>query len=148
MKIFITVLFILFTSMVMNSQVFRADDLQGEWHIEENISKGKIIKKGDQYFGNLTWAKDALDKNGKPKLDKNNPNPELAKKPILGIQLISNFEYEGNGKWVNGKIYDPRSGKTYDCVITMKNINTIHVRGFVGFSLLGRTMIWKRVIDK
>jgi len=30
----------------------------------------------------------------------------------------------------------------------MKNINTIHVRGFVGFSLLGRTMIWKRVIDK
>jgi len=39
---------------------------------------------------------------------------------------------------------DPANGKNYDCTITLKDDNTLNVRGYLGFSLLGRTQVWKR----
>ncbi|MGB4277955.1 MAG: DUF2147 domain-containing protein, partial [Flavobacteriaceae bacterium] len=46
--------------------------------------------------------------------------------------------------WSDGKIMDPANGKSYDCTITFENPNTLNVRGFLGFSFLGRTQVWKR----
>ncbi|GIS21656.1 MAG: hypothetical protein CM15mP122_1620 [Bacteroidota bacterium] len=45
---------------------------------------------------------------------------------------------------IGGTILDPKSGKIYDCYISLEDDNTLKVRGFLGFSLLGRTQIWKR----
>ena len=39
---------------------------------------------------------------------------------------------------------DPANGKRYDCTISLADDNTLNVRGFVGFSFLGRTQVWKR----
>jgi hypothetical protein len=45
--------------------------------------------------------------------------------------------------WSQGKIYDPKNGKTYSCKMTLEG-NELKVRGYVGFSLLGRTTVWTR----
>jgi uncharacterized protein (DUF2147 family) len=45
--------------------------------------------------------------------------------------------------WEDGKIYDPKNGKTYSCKMTLEG-NELKVRGYVGFSLLGRTTVWTR----
>jgi uncharacterized protein (DUF2147 family) len=57
------------------------------------------------------------------------------------MKLLSNFEHTGD-TWENGTIYDPKNGKTYSCIIKKKNDKTLEVRGFVGFSMIGRTVEW------
>ena len=52
--------------------------------------------------------------------------------------------YATSGKYF-GKIYDPKTGKTYSCKITLQGSDKLNVRGFVGFSMLGRNEIWTRI---
>ncbi len=48
-------------------------------------------------------------------------------------------------EWSGGEILDPDNGKSYSCYIKVKdNGQRLHVRGYIGFSLLGRTQIWHR----
>ncbi|MEO8772649.1 MAG: DUF2147 domain-containing protein, partial [Ferruginibacter sp.] len=65
------------------------------------------------------------------------------KRDVLGIELLTNFSYN-DGTYTDGKIYDPESGKTYDCKMSLAGVN-LTVRGYVGFSLFGRTEIFERI---
>ena len=60
------------------------------------------------------------------------------------IVVLEGFEFQGDDEWEEGTIYDPNNGKTYSCIITMEDKETIEVRGFIGFSLIGRTVVWTR----
>jgi len=67
-------------------------------------------------------------------------------KPIVGMEIMWNMEKDGDKtEWKGGKIMDPKNGKEYKCKIKLKKEDTLEVRGFVGFSLLGRTQKWYRV---
>ncbi len=60
-------------------------------------------------------------------------------------ELFSGFRFDGEDRWIDGKIYDPNSGKTYRCIIiTVVDDNTLKLRGHVGVPLLGRTETWTR----
>ena len=50
------------------------------------------------------------------------------------------FTYKGNSEYNNGTVYDPENGKTYKCNMTLENINTLNVRGYIGFLLLAEQM--------
>ena len=63
--------------------------------------------------------------------------------PIEGLIIVKGLEQEGDS-WIDGDIMDPANGKLYDCTISLDDVNTLNVRGFIGFSFLGRTQIWKR----
>ncbi len=63
--------------------------------------------------------------------------------PIEGLIIVKGLEQEGDS-WIDGDIMDPANGKLYDCTISLDDANTLNVRGFLGFSFLGRTQIWKR----
>ncbi len=78
-----------------------------------------------------------------PIRDANIPDEEAAKKPIVGLNLISGFSYS-RGKWVDGDIYDPDNGKTYSCVIKLKS-GKLEVRGYIGMPMFGRTVVWTPV---
>ncbi len=69
----------------------------------------------------------------------------LKDEPIAGLVIVNNLSKTQEG-WEDGTILDPKSGKEYDCYIEFIDENTLKVRGFIGFSLLGRTQIWKRKI--
>jgi len=64
-------------------------------------------------------------------------------KPIEGLLIVKDLVQEGKN-WEEGTIMDPKSGKVYDCYLSLQDDETLKVRGFLGFSLLGRTQIWKR----
>ncbi len=63
--------------------------------------------------------------------------------PIQGMVIIKDLKIIDKS-WEDGTILDPKSGKTYSCYITFENENTLKVRGYIGFSLLGRTQKWIR----
>ncbi|GAB5527992.1 MAG: DUF2147 domain-containing protein [Roseivirga sp.] len=123
--------------------VKEGDEILGLWMTDDKRAKIEIYKKGEEYWGKIVWLYKTVDENGKPFLDDKNPDEALSKKPILGLNLISGFTYE-KGKWVDGSIYDPDNGKTYDCVMKLRK-NKLEVRGYIGFTMFGRTVVWTRI---
>ena len=82
---------------------------------------------------------------GLPKEDHNNPDPALQSRPIIGLVIMEGFVFDGKDTWHKGTIYDPDNGKTYKCKVRFGDGGELKVRGFIGFSMLGRTEVWTRV---
>ncbi|MDF1696571.1 MAG: DUF2147 domain-containing protein [Saprospiraceae bacterium] len=66
-------------------------------------------------------------------------------KPIEGMVILWDLAEKGDGLWKGGKIMDPKNGKEYKCKIELEDDKTLNVRGFIGFSLIGRTQTWYRL---
>ena len=128
--------------LLVTSSILAAD-IVGLWDAGE--SHVEIYSCGDLLCGRIAELDEPLDKEGKPKLDDNNPDPALRSRTILGMDLIAGFSRAGKRKWEDGTIYDPRDGKTYKCVMKLQRDGTLKVRGYVGVPLLGKTVVWTRV---
>ena len=122
----------------------KADAILGSWVNPNGEDHILIYKKGNKYFGKLDWIKHPNDEQGKPKTDKKNPDVALQSRPDLGLELLKDFTFNGEDVYKDGTIYDPKSGKTYSCKMTIKE-NTLKIRGYVGISLFGRSEIWTRI---
>ena len=121
----------------------QTDKVEGLWYNDAKTAKVQITKATNGKFnGKIVWLKEPTE-NGKPRTDQLNPDEQLRKKPLLGLRILSDFEKDGNDKYVDGKIYDPKNGKTYSCKMTYKG-KTLDIRGYIGISLLGRTTVWER----
>lgn len=64
-------------------------------------------------------------------------------KPILGMNILTGLKKDGE-EWNGGKILDPKNGKKYKCFIKLEEANKLKIRGYIGFSLIGRTAYWFR----
>lgn len=138
--------YLLFILILIPAALFsQADAIVGKWETDGGKSHIEIYSKGGKFYGKIVWLKEPLNDEGKVKVDKNNPDESKRSRPLKGMELLSSFEYEGDNEWEEGEIYDPESGKTYSCVLTLENENTLDVRGYVGVSWLGRSTTWKRV---
>ena len=119
------------------------DAVVGIYLTQNGDSKVQIFKyesNGKTYYGGkVIWLK-----RGKDVKDTKNPNPKLRNRPIWGLTLIWGFTYAGDNVWSGGKIYNPRDGKTYSCKLTLMG-NKLKVRGYVGFSWLGKTKWWTKI---
>lgn len=130
----------------------QADDVLGTWYTQNNGSKIEITKEGDTYNGKIVWLKEPNygpnhAEAGKPKRDSNNPEAARQNDPIVGLKLLNGFKWDGSESWSGGTIYNPEDGKTYKCVMTMPDQNTLDVRGYVGVPAFGKTQTWKRATD-
>ena len=121
------------------------DAVLGKWLNSNGEAQILIYKSGKEYNGKLVWLKDIKDKEGKVKVDTKNPKAVLQKRPLLGLELLKGFNYMEDGTWQDGTIYDPKTGKTYSCKLSLTNNDKLNIRGYVGISLLGRTEIWTRI---
>jgi uncharacterized protein (DUF2147 family) len=131
--------------MFTSAYAQNADAILGKWINPSGEGQIQIYKKGAQYFGKLVWLKLPNDEStGQPKLDKNNPDNNLKSKPILGLEILKSFKFDGEDVYEDGSIYDPKNGKTYKCKMTL-NGNKLNIRGYIGISLLGRSEVWTRV---
>tara|TARA_B100001564_G_scaffold277459_1_gene239411 strand:+ start:108 stop:533 length:426 start_codon:yes stop_codon:yes gene_type:complete len=134
----------LFITIFCQSQ---SDDILGIWLEEKKQSKIEIYKKDNIFFGKIIWLKEPLDEYGNIKLDKKNPNNSMRKNPINGLVIMKDLKYKKKGEWSDGEIYDARSGKTYSLELYMKNVNKLDLRGYIGYTLFGKTTSWTRVKD-
>ena len=65
-------------------------------------------------------------------------------KPILGMIILRGLSKDDD-EYNGGKIIDPKNGKTYKCSIALENKDKLKVRGYIGFSLIGRSQYWVRI---
>ncbi|MBW7858892.1 MAG: DUF2147 domain-containing protein [Leptonema sp. (in: Bacteria)] len=64
-------------------------------------------------------------------------------KPMEGLLIIWGLKKDGN-EWTGGQIMDPKNGKVYSCKMHIEG-NKLIVRGFLGFSLIGRSQTWHKL---
>jgi uncharacterized protein (DUF2147 family) len=130
------------------AQKHKAGDILGIWYNEEKTSKVQIYQEGNKFFAKVVWLKEPNDKvTGKPRTDNLNQDPKLQKVPLLGLVVLKNFVFDGDDEWNSGTIYDPKNGKTYSSKIHFGDSpNLLKIRGYIGFSLLGRNTFWTKTI--
>jgi uncharacterized protein (DUF2147 family) len=116
----------------------------GKWKtIDDETGKAKsiveIYEKSGKIYGKVAEILDLEHKNNVC----SNCSGSDKNKPILGMIIIKGLTKEGD-EYTNGKILDPKNGKTYKCFITLESKDKLKVRGFIGISLFGRTQYWYR----
>ena len=117
--------------------------IEGRWLSGDGDGWIEITLTGDSLVGRIVGSPN--DQPGDaPRYDDLNPDPTLRGRPLKGLTIMSGFRYDGDGRWVDGRIYDPNSGKTYKGTIRQVDANTLKLRGYVGISLFGRTETWTR----
>lgn len=152
MRIILCALTLLFgVNVATTALADNGDAVVGMWLTKDGKARVEIVKDGDVYDGKIVWLKepqypadDAKGMGGQTKVDRENPDPSQRTQPIIGLPLVKGFKYAGDNVWNDGSIYDPESGKTYSCKMTLMMDGTLRVRGYVGISLFGRTEIWTR----
>jgi uncharacterized protein (DUF2147 family) len=136
---------ILFVPLFLHAQ---ASSIEGNWYNDKKSSIITVAKDANgRYTGTITWL-ETPNENGKPKVDDENPDPKLQNRPIMGLVILKNFQYDSRKKqWIDGRIYDPDNGKTYDCFAWFENGNrdVLYLKGYVaGIRALGRKTEWTR----
>lgn len=79
---------------------------------------------------------------GAVRVDVNNPDPALRDRPIMNLELLSEYEFSKN-RW-RGKIYDPQSGNVYSSTMWVED-GELKMRGYIGVAFLGRTQTFAPV---
>lgn len=119
--------------------------IQGHWLTANKDAHIEIWKEGELFFGKIIWLLVTHEEDGTIRKDKFNPKKELRDREIMGMKILNDFAYKGNGVWEGGTVYDPDSGNTYSGSIALNGPDMLKLRGFVGISLFGRTEYWNRV---
>ena len=122
-----------------------AQDVTGKWKtIDDETGEAKsiieIYKNDGKVYGKIV---EILNKDRKDAVCTECDGAEKDK-PILGMVIMKGLEKDDD-EYNGGTILDPQSGKVYKCLIELENPNKLKVRGYIGFSLLGRTQYWARV---
>jgi len=123
----------------------RADTSPEGWWVTADGKAGILVAPcGAQLCGNVEWLRVPLNAAGKPKTDIHNPDASLRSRPDCGLAILGGFTPDDGGAWHGGWVYDAESGKTYKANMHVGDDGKLHVRGYIGFSLLGRTEIMTR----
>ena len=132
------------TLIVLWTFFFQTDSIEGTWITTDDETGNQksevfIFEENGKLYGKITKLLLPEDQ-GKKCINCKGKNKDQS---IVGMLIINDLQLD-DYSWEDGTILDPKSGKVYDCNIEFEDSNTLKVRGYIGFSLLGRTQIWKR----
>lgn len=120
----------------------------GKWESDEKDLIVDVYKQGNAFKAKILWFHDDDDTITPidQRVDIKNPNKALRDRKIIGLDVLSGLFYNPRqDKWVNGKIYDSTSGKTWDATVWLSDMNTLNVRGFYIIRLFGKTLNFFRI---
>jgi uncharacterized protein (DUF2147 family) len=117
-------------------------EVSGIWLTQAGDAKVRVSKCGEGICGVVVGLKNPIDPaTGKPQVDDKNPNPALAKRPMIGLPLFSGMQPSGPNQW-SGQIYNADDGNSYASKISVSGPDTLKVEGCVGALCGGET--WTR----
>ena len=112
--------------------------IEGRWITEDKSGVIEITKINETFQGQIVGGEKKGDG-----LDSKNPDPALRSRELLGLVVLKGLKLEGD-KYVDGEVYDPNSGNTYQAKAELMEDGRLKLRGYVGISLFGRNEIWTR----
>ena len=146
---------IFFISILTVTAVLKAasqnnpDQIIGRWMSAENNMAVEIYKAGKFYEAKVIWVDNSKDKSTPvdAKFDFRNPDENLRKRKIIGLVVMNGLVYnKENNDWEQGKIYDPHNGKDWNAKVCFTKAGLIKVRGYWGVQLLGKDLLFKKML--
>ncbi|HXH45930.1 MAG TPA: DUF2147 domain-containing protein [Bradyrhizobium sp.] len=133
---------IVLLAALLGTSAARAQSADGTWLTQAGDARVKINKCGGGICGHIVWLREPYDTStGQPATDSKNPNPALARRPMIGLPLFSGMQPTGPNKW-SGQIYNADDGSTYASNISLTGADSLRVEGCVGALCGGET--WTR----
>jgi len=147
-------LMLLIPSIVRAAPADPADGIVGYWLVATADAAIRIERRDDGYYdGYIVWQlhdsygpEDGPELNGKPAVDRNNPDPALRSRRLDGMRLLWDLHYDAaNQEWTGGRVYDADDGHTFRCQMRLLDPDHLRLRGYVGITLLGGSSTWTRL---
>ncbi|UOR16739.1 DUF2147 domain-containing protein [Qipengyuania aquimaris] len=126
-------------AVLMAAPLAAAPPVEGRWVTAEKDAVITIGDCGRTVCGRISRFL-VPPPQGADQRDVNNRDPQLRTRKLLGMPVLTGF-VEEDDLW-RGRIYDPKSGKTYRSVIRRINATTLEVKGCIG--PFCQTQTWKR----
>ena len=107
-----------------------AEEAAGLWSMANGKVTVKVRSCGGTICGTIAGLKEPISKiDGKPKVDRENPDPSLRKRPLIGLPILIGMKPAGEATW-KGAIYNPDDGNTYSATVTLDG-SRMKVKGCV-----------------
>lgn len=119
----------LFLGLLSSLPAF-ADAAVGTWRLSDGRVTVDVRSCGDKLCGYIVALAQPLDKQGRPKVDHENPNPSLRNRPVIGIQVLS-IKARGSDSWT-GSIYNADDGGTYTARLKLKGNSQMQLKACLG----------------
>ena len=142
-------LFLILSTLFFGISIYaqsNSDRIFGVWlnHLE-NV-KVEIFERDGKFFGKIVWINIPKDVDINLATDRNNPDPSLKSRKIMGLEMMTDLKYD-DGIWKDGKLYSPEKGQTVNCKLKVSDDNqTLYVTASRG--LFSKTLEWTRVNKK
>jgi uncharacterized protein (DUF2147 family) len=121
------------------------DQICGKWMSAENNLSVEVYKSGDEFKAKIVWFKEHPHTTMEEWPDKNNPDPALRTRKVLGMDVLSDLKYNASSKsWEDGTIYDAQSGHEWSASAYIDNKGLLKVKGYWHFKIFGKTMTFKK----
>lgn len=128
-------------AVVLFAGTASADEPTGVWRMDNGKVTLEVSRCGDQLCAKIVGLKKPM-KDGKPKVDKDNPDEALRSRPIMGLSLLKDMKPTSENTW-SGEVYVPDDGNTYNATMTLKG-DTFKMRGCIA-SILCKTKTFERI---
>lgn len=126
-------------AMAFAAPALAADSINGNWVTEDRDAIIKISKCGSTVCGRI-YKYLVTPPNGVGQKDIHNPDKSLRNRTLLGAAILTGFKPDGD-IW-RGKVYDPKSGKTYRSEVSLNSANSLKMKGCIAFFCQGQN--WTR----
>lgn len=113
------------------SSAQKADRIVGKWmKVPKEDMIIQVYKSGNEYKGKIAWTK--------------TKDPDKK----VGSIILDKLKYNPDSEvWEDGKIHDPRNGKTYTASVKIKPDGMLEMTGYLGFKFFGKKKEFRRLSD-
>jgi len=144
----VSILCLLFFFSVATATEVKPDNIVGVWLIEEDgeaVEKVEIYRCEEKYCGKIVWLK-SQEATDNPVTDEKNKSEDLRNRPLLGLEVLQGYEFDGESTWRGGKFYAHRKGKTVSPKLTLIDENQLKIQ--VKILFVKKSFVWKRFLTQ
>lgn len=124
------------------------DQILGPWLTQKEGAVIEIYECGDtrepELCGRIAWLRKPYTDDGELKRDPKNPDASLRDRPLCGLDVFTGLKRHNQDTWAFGRVYNPKDGKQYRAYLDAKDDGTVHIRGYIGIPLFGKSEDWTR----
>ena len=125
----------------------------GDWMVNTGDAVVRIYEESGVYSGKVVWA------------GRESPDWWLAEAPLtipwhdrkaarqlkhaasLGVEIMTGLQFDGDDKWVDGRVFNVLNGKIYGCQLSLEGQDVLKLKGYIGVPFLGASVEWHRLSD-
>ena len=119
----------------------------GVWMTDGGKSKVHVTECDGGLYSKIIWLKNSIDTDGLPQLDEHNPDAEMRKRQVVGINILDGLTQTARYEW-EGEVYNPEDGKKYKAYLALIKPDVLRLKGCMSMGWPCRSKFWKKLDEE